>query len=90
MRKRMTAAEARKSWAAVVRSAERGAPVEVTRNGEPIAAVVSIDQLRRIERPTVHDVLARLRASVRPDDLAGSDPWAGVRDRSSGRDVDLE
>jgi prevent-host-death family protein len=90
MTKRMTAAEVRKSWAEVLRAAQRGTPVEVTRNGEPIAAVVSVDQLRRIERETVSDVIARFRARVRPRDLAGPSPWAGARDRATGREPDIE
>lgn len=90
--KRVTTAEARREWAKVLRSAERGTPVEVTRDGVPVAAVVSIDQLRRIEqtqRETLSEVVARFRSGVDPKDLEGSDPWRDVRDRSSGRDVDL-
>ena len=89
MRKRMTVAEAREGWASVLRSAQRGCAVEVTRNGEPIAAVVSIEQLRRLQRETLADVIARWRRRVRAKDLEGPDPWADVRDRSHGRDVDL-
>lgn len=67
-----------------------GTPVEVTRNGAPIAAVVSIEQLRRIQRQTVPDVIARFRERVRPEKLEGPDPWADVRDRTTGRPVDPE
>jgi prevent-host-death family protein len=49
MTKRMTTAEARQHWAKVLRSAERGTPVEVTRNGQPVAAVISIEQLRQAQ-----------------------------------------
>lgn len=92
MTKRMTTAKARKEWAKVLRIAQRGTPVEVTKNGQPVAAVVSIEQLRRMEnaaKETLSGVIARFRASVSPSDLEGSDPWADVRDRSRGRDVDL-
>lgn len=90
MTKRMSTAEARARWADVVRSAERGTPIEVTRNGEPIAAVVSVEQLRSIERGTVFDVFARYHARSRPAGGEGEDPWADVRDESPGRDVELE
>lgn len=92
MARRMTTAQARREWAKVLKSAERGAPVEVTRNGQSVAAVVSIDQYRKIEelrKETLSQVIARFRANVNPQDLEGPDPWADVRDRSPGRDVDL-
>lgn len=88
--KRVTVAEARRDWADLLRTAQGGTPVEVTRNGEPIAAIVSIGQLREIERETISQVIARFRARVPPATLVGPDPWADVRDRSVGRDIDLE
>ena len=88
--KRMTVAEARRDWADVLRTAQRGTPVEVTRNGEPIAAVVSIGQLREVEGETISQVIARFRGRVRAATLAGPDPWADVRDGSVGRDIDLD
>src|SRR5580693_8137499 len=48
MARRVTTAEARRDWAKVLRSAERGTPVEVMRNGQPVAAVISIEQYRSI------------------------------------------
>ncbi|MBI5534282.1 MAG: type II toxin-antitoxin system prevent-host-death family antitoxin [Deltaproteobacteria bacterium] len=93
MAKRMTTAQTRQQWAKVLRGAERGAAVEVTRHGQPIAAVVSIDDYRRIEdasKETLADVVAWFRAQVRPGDVEGADPWADVRDRSPGRKVDLD
>ncbi|MFS8070155.1 MAG: type II toxin-antitoxin system prevent-host-death family antitoxin [Byssovorax sp.] len=88
----MTTAQARRDWAKVLRSAERGTPVEVMRNGQPVAAVISIDQYRKLEetrRETLSDVIAQFRASVNPRDLEGPDPWADVRDRSPGREIEL-
>jgi prevent-host-death family protein len=85
-------AEARRNWARVLRTAERGAAVEVTRNGQVVAAVVPIDDYREIasrRRATLSEVVAKIRAGVDPRDLEGPDPWAGVRDRSPGRAVDL-
>jgi prevent-host-death family protein len=89
-KKTMTAAEARARWAEVLDAARSGASVEVTRNGQPIAVVVSVERLRELESETISDVIARFRARVDPDVLAGPDPWTDVRDRSGGRDVDFE
>jgi prevent-host-death family protein len=92
MARQLTTAQARRDWAKVLRAARRGTPVVVTSDGEPVAAVVSIDQLRTLERSrseTVAEVIRRTRASLDMDDLRGSDPWDHVRDPSPGRDVDL-
>jgi prevent-host-death family protein len=89
----LTTAQARRDWAKVLRTARRGTPVVVTSNGQPIAAVVSIDQLHALEhaRPeTLAEAIRRARSSVNVDDLKGSDPWANVRDTSPGRDIDLD
>lgn len=92
MAKRMTTGQARREWAKVLRTAERGTAVEVMRNGHPVAAVVSMAQYRKLEeanKDTLSDVIAQFRANVDPRDLAGPDPWAGIRDPSTGREIDL-
>lgn len=89
----VTTAQARRDWAKVLRTARRGTPVVVTSNGQPIAAVISIDQLHVLEhsRPEpLGEAIQRARSSVNLDDLRGPDPWANVRDTSIGRDVDLD
>jgi prevent-host-death family protein len=91
--KRMTMAQARRAWAKVLRSAERGTPVEVTRNGHPVAVVVSVADYRPTDAKapkTLSDVLAQFRASVNPRDLEGEDPWKNIRDRATGREVQLD
>ena len=92
MAKQMTAAQVRREWAKVLRSAERGTTVEVTRNGQPVAVVISIDAYRKLEgatKETLSDVIAHLRESVDPQDLEGPDPWEDLRDRSPGREIQL-
>jgi len=89
----ITTAQARRHWAKVLRTARRGTPVVVTSNGEAIAAVVSIEQLRELDRvrsESLADAVRRARGSLDPSDLEGRDPWASVRDTTVGRDVDLE
>jgi prevent-host-death family protein len=88
----LTTAQARRDWAKVLRSARRGTPVVVTSHGQPIAAVISIEQLRALDRArseTLGEAIQRVRSSLNVDDLAGPDPWTGTRDVSVGRDVDL-
>ena len=92
MSSQLTTAQARRDWAKVLRTAQRGTPVIVTSNGHAVAAVVSIEQLRRLEdsQPaTLAEVIRRTRAKLDVNDLRGPDPWAKVRDRSTGRDIDL-
>jgi prevent-host-death family protein len=93
MVRKLTTAQARRQWAKVLRTASRGNPVVVTSNGHPLAAVVSIAQLHALEaaRPeTLGEAVLRARSNLDTDDLAGPDPWANVRDRSPGRDVQLD
>jgi prevent-host-death family protein len=93
MVRRLTTAQARRHWAKVLRTASRGTPVVVTSNGQPLAAVVSIEQLRTLEhsRPeTLAEVIQRTRSELDVDDLRGPDPWANVRDLSPGRNIDLD
>jgi prevent-host-death family protein len=88
----VTTAEARRDWARVLRTARRGTPVVVTRHGQPIAAVVSIPQLRALERArseTLGEAIQRARSSLNVDDLAGPDPWPDPRGASVGRDIDV-
>lgn len=93
MARRLTTAQARRDWAKVLYTASRGTPVVVTSNGQPIAAVVSIDQLRTLEqaRPeTLAETIQRVRSRLNVDDLRGPGPWADVRDTSPGRSIDLK
>ncbi|HWO26879.1 MAG TPA: type II toxin-antitoxin system prevent-host-death family antitoxin [Kofleriaceae bacterium] len=93
MARRLTTAQARRDLAKVLRTASRGTPVVVTSNGQPVAAVVSIEQLRALEqsRPvTLAEAIQQARSNLNTDDLRGPDPWADVRDTSAGRDVALE
>jgi antitoxin (DNA-binding transcriptional repressor) of toxin-antitoxin stability system len=66
--------------------------VVVTSNGQPIAAVISIEQLHALEHArteTLAEVIERTRSRLNADDLRGPDPWGDVRDPSPGRDIAL-
>jgi prevent-host-death family protein len=93
MARPLTTAQVRRGLAKVLRTASRGTPVVVTSHGQPIAAVVSIDQLRTLEHSrseTLAEAIRRTRSRLNVDELEGPDPWAGVRDTSAGRDIDLD
>ena len=77
MTRPLTTAQARRDWAKVLRTARRGTPVVVTSHGQPIVAVVSIEQLRALERArpeTLGAAIHRVRSSLDLDDLSGADP----------------
>ncbi len=50
MATRVTAARAKAEFAECVRKAEAGEAVVITRHGKPVAALVSAERLRQIER----------------------------------------
>ena len=86
-------AQARDQLSRVVREAERGEPVELTRRGRPVAVVVAIDRYRRLrgERRDFWDAyqgwLERTgwRDPEREDGIP-EDFFAAVRDRTTGRE----
>ena len=93
MAREVTTAQARRDWAKVLRTAGGGTPVVVTSNGQPIAAVISIEQLHALEHArteTLAEVIERTRSRLNANDLRGPDPWGDVRDPSPGRDIALD
>lgn len=89
-RRRHSVAEARRHLPALIRAAEGGSTVEISRRGEPVAVLVS--------RRTFEDLsggrpgfMEAYRAFVQKTDLTALDLdpdeiFASVRDRSPGRD----
>jgi prevent-host-death family protein len=76
---------------AVVRDAEEHGPVELTRDGEPVAVIVSLEAYRRLEasRPGFWDAVQKFRAETDLEELDIESAMKGVRDRSPGRDIEL-
>lgn len=80
--------EARNDFSAVVREAERG-PVEITRNGEPVAVLLSIAEYRRLlGQGNFGELLRRFRRR-HAGDLDDEVFPVDVRDRSPGPPVRL-
>ena len=82
-------AQARDRLPGIVHEVERGAPVELTRRGRPVAMIVSLRQFQRLasNRNDFWTALERFRASVELEQL-GIEPelFEGVRDPSPGRE----
>lgn len=87
---RCSIAEARNHLPSLVHQAEAGQPVELTRRGRPVAALVSLEDYRRMQEssPGFWAALQRFRAEVDLDDLDVDAIYAGTRDRSPGREID--
>ena len=93
MAKQHSIAEARNSLPSLVRAAESGKAVELTRRGEPVAVLLGRRQYERLitrYRPfsETHEAFRQefdlKQLAIDPDDLFG-----GTRDDVRGREVDL-
>ena len=77
----------------LVRKAEKGESVELTREGEAVAVLIGRREYeRRNGRPTrtFADALEEFRRSADFAEIGDPDEiWGDVRDRDPGRDVDL-
>lgn len=90
--KRYSVAEARQSFARLIRSAERGRAVEITRRGEPVAVLLSAAEYLALtrERPPFVEALAEVRERLDVEGLGiGDEDFEGLRDESPGRQVAL-
>jgi prevent-host-death family protein len=93
MAPRQSIADARKSLPALVRQAESGKAVELTRRGEPVAVLIGHRQFTRLTatRRGFSQAYQEFLENVDLKTLA-VDPeevFARVRDESRGRDVEL-
>ena len=92
MRKQYSVAQARDQLPGILHEVERGIPVEITRRGKPVAVVIPLSEYQRLtgERPSFWEAYERWRQTVDWDAVDDDiDPWADVRDRSPGRDIEL-
>lgn len=90
--KTYSVAEARQNFARLIRSAERGKAIEITRRGEPVAVLLSATEYLALtgERPLFVESLNRLRERLDVEDLGiGDEEFVGLRDESPGREVAL-
>ena len=91
MPKTYSIAEARQNLAAIVHEAERRSPVALTRRGQPVAVLLSMQEYQRLLSKEIHfwDAYTAFRNSV---DLTQLDiepnVFHGVRDPEPGREVE--
>jgi prevent-host-death family protein len=74
-----------------VRDAEHGKPAHITRRGRAVAVVMSADDYRRLSvgSTDLWSAIEAFRQSHDLDDLDVDEVFAGVRDRTIGREVVL-
>ena len=83
-------AEARDNFAAIVRYVERDSAVELTRRGEPVAVLLSIEEYRRLlaGRKSFWDAYSEFRDEVDLGELdIEPEIFEGLRDVSPGRET---
>lgn len=93
MSDRHSIAEARSNLTRLVREAERGKAVELTRRGEPVAVLIGHRQFERLtgQYRSFFDAYQEFSEQVDLAELA-IDPdelFAGARDDTRGRDIHL-
>lgn len=93
MSDRHSIAEARSNLPRLVREAERGKAVELTRRGEPVAVLIGRRQFDRLtgRYRSFSDAYREFTEQVDLAELAidPDESFAGTRDDTSGRDVRL-
>ncbi|MEL6139232.1 MAG: type II toxin-antitoxin system Phd/YefM family antitoxin [Cyanobacteria bacterium J06628_6] len=86
-------AQAKDKLTQIIRAAEAGNSVEITRRGEPVAVILSIAEYQKLQqpRPNFGEAVQEFRRyiaaegiEIDPDEIYGD-----IRDRSPGREVDL-
>jgi prevent-host-death family protein len=90
MAKRYSIAEARHNLAALVHEAEHISPIELTRRGQPVAILLSIQEYRRLlsKGPGFWDAYNKFRNLVGlPQLQIEPSLFEDLRDSSPGREV---
>ena len=92
MSSKYSIAEARHNLAALVHALEKKDHIELTRRGEPVAVLLSMRAYERLTAPKADfwEAYQRFRQTHALDQLAiVPEIFENIRDRSTGRDVNL-
>ena len=91
MSKRYSLSEARSNLPQLVREAERGVAIELTRRGQAVAVMVSLRDYERVKAlsPSFWTAIEEFRENHDLADLEIEGVFDNVRDRTIGREVDL-
>ena len=90
-KKEVSISQARENLPSLVRDAERGLAVTLTRRGEAVAVLISTERYRTYAKSSVpfDRALEDFRDSHDLDELDVESVYEDVRDRSEGRNVPL-
>jgi prevent-host-death family protein len=90
---KVSVAEARQNFAQLIRRAEQGKAIEITRHGQPVAVLLSASEYLALtgDRPSFMEVAWRVRKRLDVESLGigEDDEFEGLRDESLGREVAL-
>jgi prevent-host-death family protein len=88
--RRYSVARARTELPTILRAIEKGAEVEISRRGTPVAVILSVaDRARLSARKTFGDAYDSFIAAGTPQSELGRDYFSRLRSRSPGRKVKL-
>lgn len=80
--------EARNNFSSLVKLAENGEPVELTRHDKPVAVIISYDEYEKSKtKESFFTKLAKLKAEY-ADDLEGFEGFETSRDEFSSKDYE--
>lgn len=89
---KVSVAEARQNFARLIKRAEHGNSIEITRRGEPVAVLVSASEYASMtgERPSFITATRHVRSRMGVESLGiGDSDFDDLREESPGRDVSL-
>ena len=88
--KKVSVAEARQNFARLIKRAQRGDAIEITRHGESVAVILSAAEYLALsgERPSFIQAANEVRERLDVESLEIEDDiFEGLRDDASGREV---
>ena len=89
---KVSVAEARQNFARLIKRAQQGKAIEITRRGEPVAVLISAAEYSAItgEHSSFMDAMRQVRERLAVDELEiGDAEFEGLREQSPGREVSL-
>ncbi len=77
----------------IIQEAEQGEPIEITREGEQVAVILSTAEYKRLlnKSPGFWEYLQQFRQEIMAEgiEIDPDEVWKDVRDKSPGREVNL-
>jgi prevent-host-death family protein len=89
---KVSVAEARQHFARLIKRAQQGKTIQITRRGEPVAVLLSASEYSAItgERSSFIDAMSQVRERLGVADLEiGDAEFEGLREESPGREISL-